>query len=109
MSQRFGHLFNSFIGYSSGYYSYKWAEVLDADVFEAFKEHGLYDEELAERLKDTIYSKGGTVAPDELYRQMMGRDPDAGALFRREGVDVPETPAEPQERARAKLGQFKPS
>lgn len=109
MSQRFGHLFNDFVGYSSGYYSYKWAEVLDADVFEAFKEHGLYDEELSARLKDTIYSKGGTVAPDELYRQMMDRDPDAGALFRREGVDVPQDTAPPQEQVRAKPGKLKPS
>lgn len=86
MSPAFGHLFSDAIGYSSGYYSYKWAEVLDADVFEAFKEAGLYDEELGEQLRATIYSKGGTEAPDEIYRQMMGRDPDPDALFRREGI-----------------------
>jgi peptidyl-dipeptidase Dcp len=83
-STSFGHIFAG--GYAAGYYSYKWAEVLDADVFEAFKKKGLYDKETAERLRDTIYSKGGTVDPMELFVAMMDRKPDPDALFRREGL-----------------------
>lgn len=86
MSPRFGHLFGSPTGYAVGYYGYKWAEVLDADVFAAFKAKGLYDRELGDRLRDTIYAPGGTRHPAELYRAMMGRDPDPDALFRREGL-----------------------
>lgn len=110
MSQRFGHLFSDFVGYSSGYYSYKWAEVLDADVFEAFKEAGLYDEELSARLLETIYAKGGTEAPDEIYRQMMGRDPDPKALFRREGIieEDSQSSAPAQDRSRGGPGMPKP-
>ena len=84
MSTSFGHLFAG--GYAAGYYGYKWAEVLDADVFEEFKKNGMYDKATAERLRDTIYSKGGTVDPMELYVAMMGREPDPEALFRREGL-----------------------
>lgn len=80
----FSHIMKG--GYSSGYYSYKWAEVLDADTFAAFKKKGLYDQELGQRLRDTIYSKGGTVDPMELYISMMGRAPDPNAMFAREGL-----------------------
>jgi len=90
-SPSFSHLFSG--GYSAGYYSYKWAEVLEADVFEQFEKAGLYNAELAQRLKDTIYSKGGVVEPDALFREMMGRDPDPDALFRREGI-LPEKEAD---------------
>lgn len=93
MSTRFGHLFSSPGGYSAGYYSYKWAEVLDADMFEEFKKKGLYDPQTARRLRDTIYSRGGTVEPMQLFRAMMGRAPDPDALFRREGL-LPEKPAD---------------
>ena len=88
MSVKFGHLFSggNDDGYSSGYYSYKWAEVLDADVFEEFRKKGLYDKATAERLRDTVYSKGGTIDPMELYIEMMGREPDPDAMFRREGL-----------------------
>ncbi len=85
-SNVFGHLFAG--GYSCGYYGYKWAEVLDADAFEAFEENGLYDRETAERLKREILSKGGRAHPAELYRNFRGRDADPSALLRREGLEA---------------------
>jgi peptidyl-dipeptidase Dcp len=84
MSTSFGHIFSG--GYSAGYYCYKWAEILDADIFEQFKKNGLYDRKTADRLRDTIFSKGGTVDPMELFVAMVGRKPDPDALFRREGL-----------------------
>lgn len=83
-SVSFLHIFAG--GYSAGYYSYKWAEVLDADTFELFKEKGLYDRETAERYKTEILSKGGTEHPAILYRRFRGRDADPKALLRREGL-----------------------
>jgi peptidyl-dipeptidase Dcp len=87
MSVRFGHLFAG--GYAAGYYGYKWAEVLEADIFTAFQKNGLYDPATAQRLRETIYAKGGTVDPEELFEAMMGRKPDPDALFRREGLLPP--------------------
>jgi len=84
LSTSFGHLFAG--GYDAGYYSYKWAEVLEADIFEAFQKAGLYDGVTAALLRDTVYAKGGTVDPMELFIAMMGREPDPQALFRREGL-----------------------
>ena len=84
MSTQFGHIFQG--GYSAGYYSYKWAEVLDADAFESFKENGLFDKATATAFKDNILSKGGTVAPEQLYQQFKGRDADPKALLRRSGL-----------------------
>lgn len=84
MSTSFHHLFMS-DEYAAGYYGYKWSEVLDADVFSAFK-NDLYNKELAEKLRNTIYAKGGQVEPMELYKEMMGREPDPKALYRREGL-----------------------
>lgn len=89
LSTNFGHLFSSPIGYSSGYYSYKWAEVLDADVFEEFKKNGLYDPATSKRLRETIYEQGGTRPPMDIFKSMMGREPDVGALLRREGLAPP--------------------
>jgi peptidyl-dipeptidase Dcp len=87
ISTSFGHIFTGDDdSYAAGYYSYKWAEVLDADVFEEFKKKGLYDKATAERLHDTVYSQGGTVDPMELFIALMGRKPDPDALFRREGL-----------------------
>lgn len=80
----FGHIFAG--GYSAGYYSYKWAEVLDADTFELFKEKGLYDSESAKAYRDQILSKGGSEDPAVLYRNFRGRDADPNALLRREGL-----------------------
>lgn len=83
-SASFGHIFGG--GYSAGYYSYKWAEVLDADTFELFEEKGLYDQETAARYRDEILAKGGSEHPSILYRNFRGRDADPDALLRREGL-----------------------
>ncbi len=83
-STSFGHIFAG--GYSAGYYSYKWAEVLDADTFELFLERGLYDRSTAQAYKDCILTKGGTVHPKELYKKFRGRDADPDALLRRENL-----------------------
>ena len=84
MSTAFSHIFQG--GYSSGYYSYKWAEVSDADAFEAFKEKGIFDQETGEKFKSFILSRGGTEKPMELYVKFRGREPDANALLRRAGL-----------------------
>lgn len=80
----FGHIFAG--GYSAGYYSYKWAEILEADAFELFEEKGLFDRESADRFRGFILEKGNTQDPAELYRNFRGRDPDPDALLRREGL-----------------------
>ncbi len=84
LSCGFTHIFSG--GYAAGYYSYKWAEVLDADAFEFFKEKGIFSREVADRFKNHILSRGGTEHPMELYRKFRGREPDADALLRREGL-----------------------
>ncbi len=83
-STSFGHIFGG--GYSAGYYSYKWAEVLDADTFELFLEKGLYDSETAAKYRSEILAKGGSRDPSILYRNFRGRDADPDALLRREGI-----------------------
>lgn len=80
----FSHIFSG--GYSAGYYSYKWAEVLDADAFEFFKEKGIFSREVSDRFKNHILSRGGTEHPMDLYKKFRGREPDADALLRREGL-----------------------
>jgi peptidyl-dipeptidase Dcp len=80
----FSHIFGG--GYSAGYYSYKWAEVLDADTFELFKERGLYDRKTADAYKNEILSRGGSEHPKILYNRFRGRDADPDALLRREGL-----------------------
>ncbi|WKK57072.1 M3 family metallopeptidase [Sphingobacterium sp. BN32] len=84
MSPSFSHIFNG--GYSSGYYSYKWAEVLDADAFEYFKEEGIFNQEVANKFKDNILSKGGTVHPMELYKAFRGKEPSVDPLLKRAGL-----------------------
>jgi peptidyl-dipeptidase Dcp len=84
ISTSFGHIFAG--GYSAGYYSYKWAEVLDADAFEMFKERGLFNREVAQSFRKNILSKGGTAHPMELYKSFRGREPDPDALLRRDGL-----------------------
>ena len=82
----FQHVFAS-DGYCAGYYSYLWSEVLDADAFEAFVETGdVFDPALAERLRRFIYAAGGTRAPEELWRDFRGREPDPAALLRKRGL-----------------------
>ncbi len=80
----FSHIFAG--GYSAGYYSYLWAQVLDADAFEAFIENGLYDKETGHKLRHEVLSKGGSKPPLELYRNFRGRDADPDALLRRDGL-----------------------
>ncbi|HLA55946.1 MAG TPA: M3 family metallopeptidase [Flavobacterium sp.] len=84
MSVSFSHIFQG--GYSSGYYSYKWAEVLDADAFEYFREKGIFNKEVAAKFKDNVLSKGGTEQPMVLYKRFRGQEPKADALLRRAGL-----------------------
>ncbi|MBF0208530.1 MAG: M3 family metallopeptidase [Oligoflexia bacterium] len=85
ISCAFSHIFSG--GYSSGYYSYKWAEVLDADAFEYFLEKGIFNRDLGEQLKQNILSKGGTMHPMELYKNFRGKEPSIGALLMRAGLN----------------------
>ncbi len=84
MSCSFSHIFAG--GYSAGYYSYKWAEVLDADAFEYFKQEGLFNKAVASQFKNSILSRGGTEHPMKLYIDFRGREPDAESLLRRDGL-----------------------
>jgi peptidyl-dipeptidase Dcp len=84
MSTSFSHIFQG--GYSSGYYSYKWAEVLDADAFAYFQEKGIFNPEVATKFKDNVLSKGGTELPMELYKKFRGQEPKAEALLKRAGL-----------------------
>ncbi|MCC6180758.1 MAG: M3 family peptidase, partial [Bacteroidia bacterium] len=80
----FSHIFPG--GYSSGYYSYKWAEVLDADAFEAFKEESIFSHKIAQAFYENVLSKGGSEHPAILYKRFRGREADAKALLRRAGL-----------------------
>ena len=84
MSTQFGHIMSG--GYAAGYYSYKWAEVLDADAFSVFQEHGIFDRETAQRLRDEVLSRGATEPPMTLYRRFRGQEPTIDALLRRNGI-----------------------
>ncbi|WP_111659966.1 M3 family metallopeptidase [Olleya aquimaris] len=84
MSTAFAHIFQG--GYSSGYYSYKWAEVLDADAFEYFKEQGIFNKTVASKFKDHVLSQGGTDNPMELYKRFRGQEPKPEALLKRAGL-----------------------
>jgi peptidyl-dipeptidase Dcp len=84
MSTAFSHIFQG--GYSSGYYSYKWAEVLDADAFEYFKENGIFNKMVADKFKNHVLSQGGTENPMTLYKRFRGQEPKPEALLRRAGL-----------------------
>ena len=87
MTVQFGHIMSG--GYAAGYYSYKWAEVLDADAFAVFKEHGIFDRETAQRFRDCILSRGGTEHPMTLYKRFRGSEPTIDALLKRNGIKRP--------------------
>jgi peptidyl-dipeptidase Dcp len=84
MSTSFSHIFQG--GYSAGYYSYKWAEVLDADAFALFKQEGIFNKKVADRFKGFVLSQGGTMDPMELYIKFRGQKPDPEALLKRAGL-----------------------
>ncbi|MGE5419060.1 MAG: M3 family metallopeptidase [Chloroflexota bacterium] len=84
MSVQFTHIFGG--GYAAGYYGYKWAEVLDADAFELFREKGIFNRDVAVSFRKNILEKGGTEKPQELYRRFRGRDPEMDAFLKRSGL-----------------------
>ena len=84
MSTAFSHIFQG--GYSAGYYSYKWAEVLDADAFAYFKEEGIFNKKIADKFKDNILSQGGTQDPMELFIKFRGQKPNPNSLLKRAGL-----------------------
>ena len=84
MSTSFSHIFQG--GYSSGYYSYKWAEVLDADAFAHFKQNGIFSKTVADKFKENVLSKGGTENPMNLYKRFRGAEPNIDALLERAGL-----------------------
>jgi peptidyl-dipeptidase Dcp len=84
MSTQFSHLFAG--GYGAGYYSYKWAEVLDADAFSVFKEKGLFNKEVVQSFRENILERGGTEHPMVLYKRFRGQEPEVDALLERSGL-----------------------
>ncbi|MBR1462937.1 MAG: M3 family metallopeptidase [Prevotella sp.] len=84
MTTQFSHIMAG--GYAAGYYSYKWAEVLDADAFSVFKKHGIFNQATAQRFRDCILSKGGTEHPMTLYKRFRGQEPTIEALLKRNGI-----------------------
>ncbi|MDE6115648.1 MAG: M3 family metallopeptidase [Muribaculum sp.] len=94
-SPQFSHIFSG--GYAAGYYSYKWAEVLDADAFSVFLKNGLFDKATADSFRENVLTRGGTEHPMTLYKRFRGQEPTIDALLERDGVKAPaETPSLPQ-------------
>ena len=84
MTVQFSHIMVG--GYSAGYHSYKWAEVLDADAFSLFKEKGIFNKETANSFRENVLSKGGTEHPMVLYKNFRGKEPNINALLERNGI-----------------------
>ena len=84
MTVQFSHIMAG--GYAAGYYSYKWAEVLDADAFSVFKKEGIFNQQTAQRFRDCILSRGGTEHPMTLYKRFRGQEPTIEALLERNGI-----------------------
>ncbi|MEE0337732.1 MAG: M3 family metallopeptidase, partial [Prevotella sp.] len=84
MTVQFSHIMSG--GYAAGYYSYKWAEVLDADAFSEFRKTGIFNKDTAQRFRDCILSKGGTEHPMTLYKRFRGQEPTIDALLERNGI-----------------------
>ena len=84
MTVQFSHIMAG--GYAAGYYSYKWAEVLDADAFSVFKRRGIFDQKTAQSFRDNILSRGGTEHPMTLYKRFRGGEPTIDALLKRNGI-----------------------